>query len=220
LANPVEVLRWNTDKIYLRELAAAGAPVVPTTWIVPGDAIELPGDGVVVAKPSVGAGSRDAGRFDLGRAADRELAGKHVRGLVERGATVMVQPYLDAVDVYGETALLFLGGEFSHAVGKAALLAGPDTEVEGLFREETITARQPSVEERAAAESVLAAASTFVKEPLLYARVDLLPGADGRPVLLELELSEPSLFLGHEVGAASRFADAIGTHLDRVLKTS
>jgi glutathione synthase/RimK-type ligase-like ATP-grasp enzyme len=215
LANPADVLRWNTDKTYLRHLSAAGAPVVPTSWFSPGDPVALANDGVVVIKPSVGAGSRDAGRFDLADADDRDVAGKHVRQLLDRGQTVMVQPYLDAVDTHGETALLYFNGEFSHAIRKAALLADSDTEVDGLFREETIAARQPSVAERAAAQSVLAAAATQVGWPLLYARVDLLPGPDGVPVLLELELSEPSVFLAHDVGAASRFAAAIDARLVR-----
>jgi hypothetical protein len=241
LANPASVLRWNTDKRYLRDLAGAGVPVVPTTWLEPGDAVQLPatGSGVepggpqegghqapmitgvetIVAKPSIGAGSRDAGRFDLTSPTDRELATKHIQRLLDHGETAMVQPYLEAVDTVGETALLFTGGEFSHAVRKAALLRGPDTDVEGLFREEEITARLPAIAERAVAKAALAAVAAIAPAELLYARVDLLPDDDGRPVLLELELSEPSLFLRTDARAASRFAAAIGTHLDRVLKT-
>ena len=215
LANPAPVLAWNTDKRYLRDLEA-DAPVVPTTWLEPGDHVELAGEGIVVIKPSVGAGSRDAGRFDLA-SAERELAVKHVTRLLDRGETVMVQPYLDAVESEGETAMLFMAGEFSHAIGKEALLRGPDVAVDGLFRPESISARVPSAAELDVAARVLEAARAFVPD-VLYARVDVLPTVEG-PVLLELELSEPSLFLRHDPGAASRFAAAIGTHLDRVLKT-
>ena len=62
LANPAEVLEWNTDKRYLGDLAEAGVPVVPTTWIGPDDAVALPGEGEFVVKPTVGAGARGAGR--------------------------------------------------------------------------------------------------------------------------------------------------------------
>jgi hypothetical protein len=219
LANAADVLRWNTDKRYLRELAQADVPVVPTEWLEPGDEINLPADGEYVIKPAVSAGSRDAGRFDLSDAAQRELAVKHTRGLLDRGLTAMVQPYLDAVDTAGETALLFMAGHFSHAIRKAPLLTGPDTAVDGLFRFEEITPRQASKAELDTAEAVLAAIPAERADELLYARVDLIPAADGQPVLLELELAEPSLFLARDNGAAARFAAAIGTHLDRVLKT-
>ncbi|HEX6234509.1 MAG TPA: hypothetical protein VFZ63_15385 [Jiangellaceae bacterium] len=219
LANDADLLRWNTDKRYLRELAQADVPVVPTEWLDPGDELDLPADGEYVIKPAISAGSRDTGRFDLADPVQRELAGKHAGGLLDQGATVMVQPYLDAVDAAGETALLFLGGQFSHAIRKGPLLTGPDTAVDGLFRSEEITARQASMAERDTAEAALAALPGDTAQALLYARVDLIPNAAGQPVLLELELAEPSLFLGYDDGAAPRFAAAIGTHLDRVLKT-
>ncbi|HSI93016.1 MAG TPA: hypothetical protein VK925_05915 [Jiangellaceae bacterium] len=218
LANAAEAVRWNTDKSYLRDLARAGVPVVPTNWFEPGDEVHLPYWGLHVVKPAVGAGSRDAGRFDLADPDERELARKHAQRLLDRGATVLSQPYLEAVDTVGETAMLFMGGSFSHAVRKAPLLSGPDTDVEGLFRAERISPRMPSPGERAVAETVLAALPARLPAPL-YARVDLLPDADGRPVLLELELTEPSLFLAHGEQAAARLAAAVGTHLDRVLKT-
>jgi hypothetical protein len=219
LANTAGILRWNTDKRYLRELAQAGVPVVPTEWLEPGEDVALPGDGEYVIKPSISAGSRDTGRFDLSDPAQRELAVKHAQNLPDRGATAMVQPYLDAVDTSGETAVLFLAGRFSHAIRKAPLLAGPDTAVDGLFRAEAITQRQASRAELDTAEAALAAIPAELASDVLYARIDLIPDGDGRPVLLELELTEPSLFLAHDGRAASSFAAAIGTHLDRVLKT-
>jgi hypothetical protein len=219
LANPLEVLRWNTDKRYLRELATADVPVVPTEWLEPGDDVRLPASGQYVIKPAISAGSRNTGRFDLSDTDQRELAVKHTNALLESGATAMVQPYLDAVDTAGETALLYLAGEFSHAVRKAPLLSGPDTAVDGLFRSEEIAPRNPTAAEREAGEAVLAALPSDLAGNLLYARADLIPDASGNPALLELELAEPSLFLAKEARAAGRFAAAIGTHLDRVLKT-
>lgn len=216
LVNPAAVLEWNTDKRYLRDLAAAGVAVVPTEWFEPGDEVTLPDDGVYVVKPSIGAGARDAGRFDLADPSERELARKHVERLLDSDATAMVQPYLTAVDDVGETALLFFGGQLSHAIGKSALLSGPDTEVDGLFREERITARTPSATEVETATAVLAAVPPELSDGLLYARVDLIPDADERPVLLELELSEPALFFAHDAAAAERFADVVSTRLSRL----
>ncbi|MEQ4305670.1 hypothetical protein ABNF97_30535 [Plantactinospora sp. B6F1] len=217
LANPADLVRWNTDKRYLRELTEADLPTVPTTWLGPDTAWTLPSaPGEYVVKPVVGAGSLDTGRYDLADAEQRDLAAAHVQRLQAAGRWVMVQPYLAAVDTAGETALLYVAGpdglRFSHAVRKGAILVGPDHGVEGLFRPEEITPRTPAEPELAVAERVLAALPGGPERPL-YARVDLIPGPDGAPVLVELELTEPSLFLAHEPGAADRLADAIAARL-------
>ncbi|MGS2615080.1 ATP-grasp domain-containing protein [Micromonospora sp. LZ34] len=219
LANPADVVRWNTDKRYLAELSAAGVPTVPTSWVAPGEGWQPPADsGEYVVKPAVSAGSQDTGRYDLADPQHRELAVAHVRRLSAAGRVTMVQPYLRAVDTAGETALLFLAGPdglaFSHAIRKGPMLTGPDLGVEGLYKAEEISARTATEEQLAVAEKTLAAVPGGA-ERLLYARVDLIPGADGAPVLVELELTEPSLFLGHADGAAERLAAAIRTHLTR-----
>ncbi|MEE6256886.1 hypothetical protein V1633_00100 [Plantactinospora sonchi] len=212
LANPADLVRWNTDKRYLRELAAAGVPTVPTEWIAPDTGWNPAATGEYVIKPAVGAGSLDAGRYDLADPEHRGLAVAHVERLRAAHRHTMVQPYLDAVDTAGETSLLFFAGPdgpaFSHAIRKGPMLEGPDHGVEGLFRPEQITPRVPSEAELAVAEQVLAALPGGPRRPL-YARVDLIPGPDGAPVLVEVELTEPSLFLAHEPGAAGRLADAV-----------
>jgi glutathione synthase/RimK-type ligase-like ATP-grasp enzyme len=208
LVNPAPVVAWNTDKRYLRELADAGLPVVPTAWV------DGPADlgpaldrwaGDVVVKPVVSAGARDTGRFAPGdRAAAAGLAARILAG----GRAVMVQPYLERLDAEGETGLVHLDGCYSHAFGKAALLtAGPLGQA--LFAEETITARTASPSQRAVADAVLAAVAPLGHGDLLYARVDLVPGDDGAPLLLELELTEPSLNLAVGGDAAKRLAAAI-----------
>ena len=212
LANPADVVRWNTDKRYLHDLSAAGMPTVPTTWVEPGDAWTPASDGEYVVKPAVSAGSKDTGRYDLADADHRRLAVEHVDRLQAARRSVMVQPYLSAVDTAGETALLFLAGPdglaFSHAIRKGPMLTGPDFGVAGLYKEESITARTPGPLEHALARQVLAAVPGGAGR-LLYARVDLIPGSDGSPLLVEVELTEPSLFLANAEGAADRLADAI-----------
>ncbi|MET8264624.1 hypothetical protein ABZU92_11575 [Micromonospora arida] len=219
LVNPADVVRWNTDKRYLAELSAAGVPTVPTSWIEPGESWQLPAQtGEYVLKPAVSAGSQDTGRYDLADPEHRDLAAAHVRRLSEAGRVTMVQPYLRAVDTEGETALLFLAGPeglaFSHAIRKGPMLSGPDLGPDGLYKAEEITARTARPEQLAVAEQTLAAVPGGTRQ-LLYARVDLIPGPDGEPVLVELELTEPSLFLGYADGAPDRLATAITTHLAR-----
>ncbi|MEV4660257.1 hypothetical protein [Micromonospora sp. NPDC049301] len=219
LVNPADVVRWNTDKRYLAELSAAGVPTVPTSWVEPGESWQPPADtGEYVIKPAVSAGSQDTGRYDLADPEHRELAGAHVRRLSDARRLTMVQPYLTAVDTEGETALLFLAGPnglaFSHAIRKGPMLTGPDLGPDGLYKAEEITARTAAPAQLTVAEKTLAVVPGGTDQ-LLYARVDLIPGPDGDPVLVELELTEPSLFLGHAEGAPGRLAEAIATHLAR-----
>jgi hypothetical protein len=207
LVNSADVVEWNTDKTYLADLSAAGVPTVPTRIVPVGEPAQLPTDGEYVLKPSIGAGSRGAGRF----AADRhEAAAVHVEQLHAAGRTVLLQPYLSDVDTVGERALIYLDGRFSHAVTKGPMLpAGTVHPVDGweLFVEEQITAAEATQAELAAGERAVEFVRIKFGTPL-YARVDLLPSAHG-PVIVELELTEPSLFLQHADGAIDRFAAAI-----------
>jgi hypothetical protein len=214
LANPAPVIAWNSDKTYLRDLADAGIPVVATSYAAPGEEIDLPMVEEFVVKPSVGAGSRGAGRF---AAAEHEQAREHARHLHAAGRTVLLQPYLAAVDSVGETSLIYLEGEFSHAITKQAMLpvgavnlldASTGRASDSLYVAENISARRASPDELAVGELVMNEVSRRFGSPLLYARVDLLPTATG-PELVELELAEPSLFLEFADGAAARFAAAI-----------
>ncbi len=211
LHNPVPVLRWNTDKRYLRDLERAGVPIVPTTFVAPGEPATLPADGEldVIVKPAVSAGSNDTARY---RAGEREAALVHVARLQAEGRMAMVQPYQRAVDEYGETALLYFDGRFSHAIRKGAIFAVGPQIVGGLFAREEIQPREPSAAELAVGDAALRAAAGVLPAavmPPLYARVDLVPLADGSPGVLELELCEPSVFVAHAAGSAGRFAAAI-----------
>ena len=205
LANSLAVLRWNTDKHYLAELRDRGVAIVPTTFVNPGESCELPAAGDVVVKPVISAGSRDTARYGVDA---RDAAVAHIERLHADGRAAMVQPYIAAVDDVGEAALMFFGGQYSHGIRKGPILNGTITVAHGLFVEEEISTREPSADERAAAEAVLAALP-FDPAALVYARVDLVPGADGEPLLLELELCEPSLFLQHGADAAPRLARAL-----------
>ncbi len=210
LLNPVEVLRWNTDKRYLGELGAGGLAVVETDFVAPGASPRsLPHQGEIVVKPSVSAGSRDTARYSPGRPDQRSAALELVHTIHASGRTAMVQPYVSAVDAEGETALLYFGGSYSHAIRKGPLLepgAGPTEE---LFAAETIEPRTPRAAERALADRTVAAIGARFGA-LAYMRVDVVTSAEAGPMVLEVELTEPSLFFAHGEGAADRFAAELG----------
>ena len=208
--NSAAVLRWNTDKRYLEDLAAAGFPVVPTAFVAPGGP-RPPLRGEVVVKPAVSAGSRDTARF--GRARHRE-AHAHLTSLQEADRVAMVQPYFPTVDERGETALLYIDGAYSHAIRKGPILAagGAPPRLEelggGLFAAEDVSPREPAPAERAVGDAVVGHLTDRFGA-LLYGRVDLVEDDRGEPRVLEVELTEPSLFLGHGGGAPDRLAAAI-----------
>ena len=207
LLNPPALVRWNTDKHYLADLAAAGVDIVESAFIEPGQQPDdFPDHAEFVVKPAVGAGCRDTQRY---LRAQRERAVIHARRLLDRGRAVLVQPYLQDVDRVGETALIHFDGVFSHAIRKGPLLRRDEGATTSLFAAESIAPRQASDAELALAARALAAIPGGAP---LYARVDLLPTADG-PRLLELELTEPSLFFAHAPGSAARMAQALTRRL-------
>ncbi|MFY4717850.1 ATP-grasp domain-containing protein [Streptomyces sp. LaBMicrA B280] len=207
IANPVEVIRWNLDKRYLGELAAAGVPTVQTSYVAPGEdgAPALPADHDYVIKPTSGAGARFAARYTP---AEHETAVRHLARMHAEGFTAMVQPYLKGIDVTGERALQFFDGRLLHASRKGAVLS-PGTPYDAdKVAHPDLTAWQPTDAELAVAEKALAAVPGSAA-PLLYARVDLADGPDGAPRLMELELVEPNLFLFLHPDSLPRTAAAI-----------
>ncbi len=214
LHNPPRLVRWNSDKRYLADLAAAGIPAVETTFIAPGEPIP-PLDGEVVVKPSISAGGRDTGRFGRrpGQAAE-EL----VRRIHASGRVAMVQPYQASVDVQGETAVAFIAGEPSHALRKRAVLrpdeVAPVREdwvgaAEAMYDPDLVGPGSAADDEVELAAAVVADVRERFGATPLYARVDMVRDAAGAPIVLELEAIEPNLYFDHAPAAVERLAEAI-----------
>jgi len=202
LWNPPDVILDNLHKGYLLALAGRGVPVVPTALLDRGRAASLGrlcadrGWGEVVIKPAVGAGSFETRRF---AAEDPRAQAACDRLVADRD--LLVQPYLAAVEGHGERALVWIDGEFTHAVRKSPRFAGD---------EECVSAAAiGTAAEREVGEAALAP----FRDRLLYARVDVAPGPDGGPVVMELELVEPSLFLLQCPAALARLVAAIRRRL-------
>jgi hypothetical protein len=214
MLNPAAVLEWNTDKRYLRELPDAGLPTVPTRFLDPGEGLNedvvaaLGEPAELVVKPAQSAGSRDTGRFavpeDLGRGV--ALASRiHAEGKV-----VMAQPYLASVDTRGETALMYFGGAYSHAIRKGQILEVGGEPIDGQSgATPEITAREPTHAERRLGDAVMAWLVRRLGRPLAYARVDVVEDDDGHPVVIELELTEPQLYLMYAEESAARLARTV-----------
>ncbi|WP_410665981.1 RimK family alpha-L-glutamate ligase [Amycolatopsis sp. lyj-84] len=213
LANSAEIVLWNMDKHYLRELAAAGLPVVDTSYLALGQ--PLPQfDHDIVVKPAISAGALNTGRY---RAGDPRAV-EHVRMLQEQGQTAMVQPYLDTIDTAGEHALVFLDGEFSHAMAKGAVLTAANGIDNSRFPHPNLQPYEPTSGEIRLATEALAAIPDRLGTPL-YARIDVVTAGDDS-TLMELELIEPNLFLPSSPSALDRFVKAIEHHIRARQSTS
>ena len=196
LWNPLAVVRWNTHKGYLLELSRRGLPVVPTHLVGPADAslasiCDTRGWTDIVIKPVVSAASFQTHRMR------RDALDEPLFARLRRRREMMVQPFVDSVTRYGERAVVVIDGEVTHSVRKQPRLSGQDERVSG--------PHPVAEQERSLALSAIAA----VGEPILYGRVDMAPDAAGAPMIMELELTEPSLFFPQCPAALERFVAAL-----------
>lgn len=206
LVNPPEVMKPNTVKTYLRVLADRGIPVVPTRWITGADHDGLFDGRDVIVKPSVGASGSGLRRFTTS-----EGIREHVESLLPLGE-VMIQPFLPSIADVGETSVVFIGGRFTHAVQKAAKPGEfrVQSEFGGAERLGTPDPATISIAERAID------ALCDDPEALAYARVDLVYDEEGAPLVGEVELVEPGLFLWLNPDAAQQLARHLASHLRHV----
>lgn len=198
MANPPRVLAWNSDKRYLQQLATQDVAIPPTTFT---DTVSMEvvdrvfaetGAEELIIKPAVSAGAWKTQRVQRGQPVEGS-----------EGVPMLLQPYLPAIETAGETSLLYFGGVFSHAVTKRPVSGEFRIQEEfgGIYE----LLATPPAGAAALAEQVLAA----VGEPLLYARIDMVPGHDGRWMLMEAELIEPDFYLGVDAAGGQRFAHAL-----------
>ncbi|MFM5923262.1 MAG: RimK family alpha-L-glutamate ligase [Novosphingobium sp.] len=201
VCNPVEVIRWNADKSYLRELAALGAPSIPTLWpehVGPEDVLAAFGhfgcDRVVV-KRRVGAGAIGQDSFSIDQPAAPDW---------RMDQPAMIQPFLPAIQSEGELSFIFVSGRFSHALLKQA--NGEDYRIQSLYGGRELPL-DPGPADRAAAEAVMAMLP-FARAPL-YARIDMVRLESGQLAVIEAELIEPYLYPEQGPGFGTMLAEAI-----------
>jgi glutathione synthase/RimK-type ligase-like ATP-grasp enzyme len=206
LRNPAEVIAWNIDKTYQRELAAAGVPTVPTVWVDRGADADLEevlahrGWDQAVVKPVVDLGGRNLRRVRAGESSPA------LQLTLERSGA-MIQPFLPSLESAGELSLIYIDGDLTHAVRKRA--APGDFRVQSIWGG-TVERVEPGDQ----AVRLSGQALAQLEETPLYARVDLVTDPDGALCLIELELIEPSLYLTQHPPAAAALAEATLLRID------
>ena len=198
VVNPPELLRWNSDKVYLTELAAKGIPTVETIEVEHLDSAELAaaadkfGTTELVVKPPVSASATGTHRIG---ASDEVPAS-------ERGQHMMIQPFLPSIATEGEYAVILFDGVYSHTVVKRP--KSGDFRVQPHLGGSTESCEPP----HGAVDLAKAALGAAPTSPT-YARVDIVRGADGELLIMELELIEPALFLDVAPHGEDAFADSV-----------
>lgn len=197
VVNPVPLMRWNSDKAYLNDLAAKGVAVVPTVEVAALDAASYAaaqaqlGVADVVIKPAISAGADGTHRLHAGDSLPADALGQRR----------LVQPMMSGVVRDGEFSLFLFDGKLSHAIVKRPAL--------GDFRvQEQFGGREFAWEASEEAQSLAAAALAACPIAPTYARVDMVGDARGRLHVIEVELIEPSLFLHFSPDKGAAFAAA------------
>ncbi len=203
LFNPPEVVRANVDKRYMRTLAEAGVPTVPTAWIEAAtgaagvrEAMRSLGAASGVIKPVVGAGA--SGMLVFGED-EADVAGAHADGQVRVHGGVLVQPLLESVKSRGELSVVLIDGEYTHAIRKVPAADEWRVQIEFGGR------YTPETPEPAAHDAAVGAVRALCgNDTPLYARIDLVDVDGVGPAVIEAELVEPELFFkwAPEAGAA------------------
>lgn len=207
LINPVEVIRWNLDKRYLREMQSRGVRIPPTAFFERGSRVDLEGIlasngwNEAIVKPAVSGGARNT--FRISSEGSRTFAPEFNRILEQE--SMLVQEFQTDILSEGELSLIVIGGTFTHAIRK---IAKP-----GDFRVQddhggTVHSHDATPEEIAFAERAI---SVCPAHPV-YARVDIMRNNNGELALMELELIEPELFLRFSPSAAQRLAEELIRH--------
>jgi hypothetical protein len=210
LVNDIALVRWTMAKTYLRDLEMRGAAIVPSSWHDAFDRAMLPRffdahrtDRIIV-KPVVSTNAHDT--FLLQRSVSEVV----VRKLEDTFASrpFVVQPFMENVQSEGEFSMLYFSKEFSHAILK--------TPKDGDFRvQEEHGARIVSAKPEAELLETASGLLELVRPMPVYARSDFVRGRDGRFLLMELELIEPSLYLRMDSAAPMRFARAFHAYVVR-----
>ncbi|GAA3913405.1 ATP-grasp domain-containing protein [Actinoplanes auranticolor] len=216
ILNAPELIRWNIDKRYLDDFRGLDVPCVPyvfcTTPAEAEAAIAALADSRVVVKPSVSAGARDTGLFQP----DDPRAAKLAARIIASGKTAMVQPAVESVVAHGENALFFLNGEFAYACHKGPLLAPGGAYLGGEYTE-VITRADPSAEEIDLGRRTVAALAGIAERKglgedaglPLYARIDIASQQGRDPLIIEVEVFEPSYFTDVIPEATGLFVQAV-----------
>ncbi|KZC17732.1 hypothetical protein RHOFW510R12_13410 [Rhodanobacter sp. FW510-R12] len=207
--NDSALLRWNSDKRYLLELAQHGVAIIPTRLAgaaaLPDTLAAMAGQSVVI-KPSVSGSAWHTLRGTAGDAALTDAAAQ-----LPRERDYLVQPFVPEIVSDGEWSLLYFAGEFSHAVIKRP--AAGDYRVQGEYGGRTEPA-QPDAAILAAADRALAALAALGHGGHAYLRVDGVVSG-GRFLVMELELIEPFLHLAAHPAAAERLAREVAARIGR-----
>lgn len=199
--NPVQVIRSNQHKFYLKRLQEKGIAIVPTQFVNQTKDLDLSavrhvGWEQMVIKPAISASSFLTETFSKDQLGEIE----NTYTPIARRRDLLVQQFMPEVRHFGELSLIFFNRTYSHTVLKTA--TSGEFRVQSEYGGSTVTYRPSNM--------IIETAKKILSQfdgTLLYARIDGLI-QNGRFVLMEIELIEPDLFFEYDKEAAQRFVNA------------
>ena len=199
--NPIDIVLWNHEKTYLKDLETKGANIIPTEWYEKGSScnvqeiIERKAAEKIIIKPTIGASAHGVLLADRNNAQELQ---PEVNATLENSG-IMIQPFIKEVQTQGELSLMFAGREYTHAIVK---FPKPGHHV-GIY-DETVRLIEPDVSIIKEAKRIV----EMVESQILYARVDGFI-VNGEFLLNELELIEPYLFFDLYPQGAEKFVEVL-----------
>jgi hypothetical protein len=197
LYNEIDLIKWNIDKRYLRQLSEGGVGIIPTIWesslgdSISEDKFERLKTHTIIVKPTLGACSE--GQILVKRGERQDLS-------LQRNQSVMLQRFYSSISKTGEKSFIFYGTQFSHSVLK--IPAPKDYRVQSIF-DGTERAYSPSENELKTCKSILAK----IPSVPLYCRIDLVDLPSGDLALMECEVIEPYLYPTYSHEGSKLFVD-------------
>jgi len=208
LANCLDLVKWNINKNYLRQLENDDVAIIPTLWhnhyseSILSDAFDFFEVEQLIIKPCISANADDT--YRLNRKASNIDHSAMEKLFDDRD--FMLQPFMTSIIEEGEYSLFFFNNKYSHSIIKKPQ--------KGDFRVQEehggqLALIQPAEKLMTAAKQALA----HLPHKTLYARLDFVRAADDF-LLMEAELIEPSLYFNMDADSPARFAQAFVEYID------
>lgn len=200
LVNSYDLVKWNSDKSYLLELAQRGIAVIPSQIIHSLSEVSIPCHWQqVVVKPTVSASGKDTSRYF---SYELDSIRKACQALLDKHKVPILQKYIASVETKGELSSVVIDSKITHTMVK--------TPAEGNFLVHdhyggTSLVKLIGQGEEDYIRGILAKLDQIP----LYMRIDYLPNPEGGFFLLELEEIEPGLYLSENKESPRLLAKAI-----------
>jgi glutathione synthase/RimK-type ligase-like ATP-grasp enzyme len=215
LVNSYNLIEWNINKIYLKDLDEAKIATIPTVFGNSLDQnslerlLEIHSGKNLVLKPQISGNS-----FNTFFINQNQVTLKQKEKIIEtfKQKEYMAQPLISSIQQEGEYSMFYFGGKFSHSIIKKP--SNGDYRVQesyGASIEENLNSLD---ELKEVSRKIVYFLETKFGEIPFQLRLDFVRLDDGRLAVMEVEAIEPSLYFRISKSAAKCFVRELCSKLD------